>query len=82
MKPLNDAINKLDVTIRITTEHDYTATHTHTHTHIFLTNCIAIKSRSCVDGHYIKDVSLHLLSDLSAALGHFLESDVIGKTQL
>lgn len=49
---LNEAINKLDVTIQITDE-------TWLHTQSFLTNCVAIKSRPCVDGHYIKDLSPH-----------------------
>lgn len=74
MDALNDAINKLDVTIPITD-----GTRLHTHKRAFLTNCVAIKSRPRVDGHYIKDLSPHWLSDLSAAVSHFMESDVIGQ---
>lgn len=71
MDALNDAINKLDVTIQITDG-------TRLHTHIGFSDKLR-KSRPRVDGHYIKDQSPHCLSDLSAAVSHFRESDVIGQ---
>lgn len=42
---------------------------------------MAIRSRTAF-AHYIKDLPLHLLFDLSAAVSHFLESDVIGTSPL